>query len=113
MKNNLYMENYTNPEKTGQEQNGQDLLNASLIFARALANIFSEGEGIVVDVVGDIKLSDEVKKVIVFKYQDQIHIYKCEQDLEEGTAVNMYDNENKDPNDIDVNGAEVVTPTEE
>lgn len=110
------MENQTNPENMGQEQNTQDLLNASLIFARALGNIFSEGEGIVVDVVGDIKLSDDVKKVIVFKYNSQVHIYKCDQDLEEGTAVNM--NDTDEPNDtdvsnIDVNNAEVVSPTEE
>ena len=56
------------------------------------------------------------KKVIVFSHNDQIHIYKCEQDLEEGTAVSMNgdDNqENVDTSDIDVNGAEVVTPTDE
>lgn len=102
------MENYTNPEKSGQEQNSQDLLNASLIFARALGSIFSEGEGIVVDVVGDIKLSEEIKKVIVFKYNDQVHIYKCEQDLEEGTAVNMNNTDETDPTNIEVNDAEVI-----
>lgn len=107
------MENYTNPENAGQEQNTQDLLNASLIFARALGNIFSEGEGIVVDVVGDIKLSDGIKKVIVFRYNDQVHIYKCEQDLEEGTAVNMNDTDESDTSNIDVTDAEVVSPDEE
>lgn len=107
------MENYTNPEKSGQEQNTQDLLNASLIFARALGNIFSEGEGIVVDVVGDIKLTDEVKKVIVFRYNDQVHIYKCDQDLEEGTAVNMNDGDETDVTNVDVNDVEIVSPTEE
>ena len=56
------MENYTNPEQSGQEQNSQDLLNASLLFARALGLIFNENEGIVVDVSGDVKLGDEVKK---------------------------------------------------
>lgn len=104
------MENYTNPENAGQEQNTQDLLNASLIFARALGNIFSEGEGIVVDVVGDIKLSDGIKKVIVFRYNDQVHIYKCEQDLEEGTAVNMNNTDESDTSNIDVTDAEVVSP---
>lgn len=110
------MENYTNPENSGEQQNVQDLLNASLIFARALGKIFSEGEGIVVDVVGDIKLSDDVKKIIVFKHNDQVHIYRCDEDLEEGTAVNMsIDGKQEDINvsDIDVNGAEVVNPTDE
>jgi len=83
------MENYTNPGQSGQEQNPQDLLNASLIFARALGLILKENEGIVVDIKGDVKISQEVKKVIVFKFEEKIHIYKCEEDLEEGTAVNM------------------------
>jgi hypothetical protein len=85
--------NYTNPENAGEGQNPQDLINASLIFARALGLILKDGEGIVVDVVGDINLGEKVKKVIVFEYKDQVHIYKCEEDLEEGTAVNMDRNE--------------------
>jgi hypothetical protein len=81
--------NYTNSEQAGQGQNPQDLINASLIFARALGLILKEGEGIVVDIKGDINLGEDVKKVIVFEFQNQVHIYKCEEDLEEGTAVNM------------------------
>jgi hypothetical protein len=83
------MENYTNPEQTGQEQNPQDLLNASMLFARALGLIFKEDEGIVVDVNGDVKLGDDVKKVIVFRQNNQIHIFKCDEDVEEGMAVNL------------------------
>ena len=74
------MENYTNPEPGETKQDVQDLLNASLIFARALGLIFKQGEGIVVDIKGDVKLGDDSKKVIVFSHNDQIHIYKCEQD---------------------------------
>jgi hypothetical protein len=81
------MENYVNPEQTGENQ--QDLINASLIFARALGLIFRDDEGIVVDIQGDVKLGDGVKKVIVFKQNNQVHIYKCEEDVEEGTAVNL------------------------
>jgi hypothetical protein len=94
------MENTTNTEGAGQGQQAQDLINASLIFARALGLIFQEGEGLVVDVTGDVNLGDEVKKIIVFKKDDQVHIYKCDEDLEEGTAVNL-------------NTAEEATTTEE
>ena len=83
------MENYTNPEQEGQEQNQQDLINASLIFPRALGLIFRDDEGIVVDVKGDVNLGEEVTKVIVFKQNNQVHIYRCEEDVEEGTAVNL------------------------
>jgi hypothetical protein len=110
------MENYTNPEQGDMKQDVQDLLNASLIFARALGLIFQQGEGIVVDIKGDVILKEDTKKVIVFQHNNQIHIYKCEEDLEEGTAVNMNNEENQenvDSSDIEVNGAEVVTPTDE
>ena len=81
--------NYTNPEQAGEAQNHQDLVNASLIFARALGLIFREDEGIVVDIKGDVNLGEDVKKVIVFKQNNQVHIYRCEEDVEEGTAVNL------------------------
>ena len=83
------MENYTNPENAGQQQDPQDLLNASILFARALGLIFKENEGIVVDVKGDVMLPEETKKVIVFKQNDQIHVFKCMDDIEEGMAVNL------------------------
>jgi len=85
--------NYTNSGKEGGGQNPQDLINASLIFARALGLILKDCEGIVVDIVGDINLGEGVEKVIVFEHKDQVHIYKCEEDLVEGTAVNMDTNE--------------------
>jgi hypothetical protein len=91
--------NYTTPKQAGGGQNPQDLINASLIFARALGLILSEGEGIVVDIVGDINLGEEVKKVIVFEHDNQVHIYKCEEDLKEGTPVNM--NRNGNPSETD------------
>jgi hypothetical protein len=88
------MENQTNPEQTGTEQVGQgqnslDVLNASLLFARALGLIFKDNEGIVVNVMGDVNLGDDAKKVIVFKQNDQIHIFRCDEDIEEGMAVNL------------------------
>ena len=84
------MENQPNPQQGGQQEGSpQDLLNASMLFARALGLIFQENEGIVVDVKGDVNLGDDAKKVIVFKQNDQIHIFKCEEDIEEGMAVNL------------------------
>ena len=84
------MENYITPEgQEGQDNAPQDLLNASMLFARALGLIFKEDEGIVVDVTGDVKLGDGVNKVIVFRQNNQIHIFKCDEDVEEGMAVNL------------------------
>jgi hypothetical protein len=60
-------------------------------------------------------LKDDTKKVIVFQHQNQIHIYKCEEDLEEGTAVNMNNEatEETNPSNIEVTDSEVVSPTDE
>lgn len=90
------MENYLTPNED-QETQPQDLLNASMLFARALGLIFNENEGIVVDVKGDVKLGDDVNKVIVFRQNDQIHIFKCDEDVEEGMAVNLGPNPDEAP----------------
>ncbi len=81
-------ENQTNPN-----ENPQDLLNASLIFARALSLILEDNQGIVVDLQNGVEVGSDVEKVIVFRHQDQVHIYKCEDELVEGTAVRMSNTE--------------------
>lgn len=81
-------ENQSNPT-----ENPQDLLNASLIFARALSLILEDSQGIVVDLQKGVEVGSDVEKVIVFKHQDQVHIYKCDDDLVEGTAVRMSNTE--------------------
>jgi hypothetical protein len=82
-------ENHLKPNEEGYQDNPQDLLNSSLIFARTLGFIFKEGEGIVIDIKDEVKLGDDTKKVIVFKSTDQVHIYKCDDDFAEGTVVRM------------------------
>jgi hypothetical protein len=87
--------NYTNPNDPYHEGKPEDWLNSSLIFARTLSLILREGEGLVVDIVGDAKfhLDESVKKVIVFSREGQIVVTECEEDLEEGQFV-MVHNEN-------------------
>ena len=85
------MENNNETNQTQGLTNPQDALNAALIFARALSLILDEDQGIVVDLKGNIEVKDGVQKVIVFKHLDQIHIYNCEENLQEGTAVKMGD----------------------
>jgi hypothetical protein len=78
-----------NNQEPSIEMKKTELINASLVFARALGLTLNDKEGVVVDAVGDIVFPDGVKKVIVFKLEDQIHIYKCDEDFEEGTRVNL------------------------
>lgn len=81
-------ENTNNHQFEGGE-NPQTIMNATLIFAKALGLMLKESEGIVINLEEEIKLDNDSKKVIVFNFQNQVHIYKCEEDLEEGTVVNM------------------------
>lgn len=65
----------------------QDALDASIIFAKALGFILQDNQGIVVDTPTDSKMNEFIQKVVVFKFNEKIHIYKCDDDLQEGTAV--------------------------
>ena len=81
------MENTTENMETAP----QNWYNAAIIFAKALGFMLEEGHGVIVDlnesltIVGD----EDVKKVIVFKFSDRIHIYKCDEDIKEGTVVHL------------------------
>ena len=81
--------NMENTGQPGEQLSTQDFVNASLIFAKALDLILKEGEGIVCDIPQGAYLNEKTKKVIVFKKDGQIQIYKSEQDFEEGTTVNL------------------------
>jgi|694.fasta_scaffold00014_109 hypothetical protein len=79
--------------ETPEEQTSEPTTDPSLLFAKALSFILKNGEGIVVDTNNEVNFSEEVKKVIVFKFSDKIHIYKCDEDIAEGTAVHLQQEE--------------------
>jgi hypothetical protein len=65
----------------------QDAMEASIIFAKALAFILQDKQGIIVDVPKESKVHELIQKVVVFKFNEKIHIYKSDDDIPEGTAV--------------------------
>jgi hypothetical protein len=81
-----------NTGKQGGQLSTQDFINASLVFAKALDLILKEGEGIVCNIPNGASFEEDTKKLIVFKKEGQIQIYKSEQDFEEGTPVNLNEN---------------------
>jgi len=90
------MANYTKPQDPNHEDTPQDWLNSCLIFAATLSCLLKETEGVVIDIKEDMKIDDDVKKVIVFKKDEQIHIYpisskanETNSDLPEGTMIWM------------------------
>jgi hypothetical protein len=85
--------NYTRPNDPDHEDSSQDWLNSSLIFARALGLLLEEGEGVVVDLKGDMSFPGDldVAKVIVYSKDSQIRVLECDEDLEEGQFVMVHD----------------------
>lgn len=77
------------------EISAKDLSNASHIFARTINLLLEEKEGIVIDKTPDMDFEDGITKVIVFKHQNMIHIQKFDQDLEEGSLLNLDIDEEK------------------
>ena len=78
--------------QVGGEPTLEELTNISLVFGRALSLILEENQGLVVDTTKEMQLNETVKKVIVFKMKEKIHIYKCYEDLPEGTPLSLDSN---------------------
>jgi hypothetical protein len=80
--------NYTQPEDPDHEDDPEEWLSSSLIFAKALGKILREHEGIVIKLEGDMKiLWPTVDKVIVANYDGMIHVINCEEDVKDGQLV--------------------------
>ncbi len=86
---------YTNPDR--EEDRNEDLLFSMLVFSRAMSLIFKPGEGLLVDLKGDMcDLHPNSTKVIVFHDGDMIKIMDASErtDLKEGDWIQMIDNDN-------------------
>jgi hypothetical protein len=86
--------NYSRPKDSNHEDEPEDWLFGALLFSRALGLILKEGEGIVVDLKGDmIDLYPDAKRVIVYATKHQIAVEDADErdDLKEGDLVQMID----------------------
>lgn len=83
--------NYTNPNDDDHIDDPEQWLNSSMIFARTLGLILREGDGIIVDLMGDMVSPDNSGKnrVLVFRLNEQIHIEGVDYDWPEGDFVNV------------------------
>lgn len=90
--------NYTRPNDPEHVDKPEDWLHGGLIFAKALSLILREGQGIVVDMVGDMVVPGhpESKKVLVYYLNSMIHIEPTSLDYEEGDCLNVLDFNNID-----------------
>lgn len=73
----------------------QDLMNASVLFSKALSLILDDKQGIVVDINPDsgVNMGDNTTKVVIYRLDDQIHVQNLEMDIQEGTIVALTDND--------------------
>ena len=78
-------------ESQNNELTQNDLLNASIVFSQAISLMLDDGQGIIVDILPEmgIVLPEETDKVVVFKFNNAVHIQKYDGDLEAGTSVNI------------------------
>lgn len=65
----------------------QNLYNATMLLSKAFSFMLEENDGIVVDVFGDVKLPENVKKVVIVKVDGDIKIFNFDEDLPEGSFV--------------------------
>lgn len=73
----------------------QDLMNASVLFSKALSLVLDDKQGIVVDINPDsgVNMGDNTTKVVIYRLDDQIHVQNLEMDIQEGTIVALTDND--------------------
>lgn len=76
----------------------QDLMNASLLFSKALSLIMDNKQGIVVDIVpgSGVDMGDNTTKVVIYRLDDQIHVQNLDMNIQEGTIVALSDKDNSE-----------------
>jgi hypothetical protein len=81
------MENTTEQNESAP----QNWYNAAMIFAKALGFMLDEGHGMIVDLTENLVIvgDEDVKKVIVFKKNNSVHIGPVDQDIPEGSFVTL------------------------
>lgn len=72
--------------------------SSSLILSKVASALLQENQGIVINLTEDIPLSQEVSSVVVFKRDNEVRIYKNENDLPDGTLVSITDSEEEEKN---------------
>lgn len=87
--------NYTKPEDPNHEDSALDWLTAMLSFSQALGYLLKPNEGVVIDVVGDMKHQlSEYNKLIVYNPDGgtDIKVIVCDEDIPAGQLIWMHDN---------------------
>lgn len=86
--------NYTRPNDPDHEDDPKEWLNSALIYARGLSLFLEEGEGVVVDLHGEMENpypEEKSDKVITYLLDGLVYIDSFNQDAEEGSIFKIID----------------------
>lgn len=89
--------NYTRPDDENYEDKPEDWLFLTMIFGRALTKFLAHGQGILIDVKGDmIELHPDAKRVIIFNDGKQLRVINATErtDLQDGDLIQMIAEDN-------------------
>jgi len=89
--------NYTRPDDKNYEDKPEDWLFSALAFSAALGFVVPEGQGIIVDVKGDmIGIRPSAKRIIVYNNGQMMEILNASErtDLKEGSWVRVISKNN-------------------
>jgi hypothetical protein len=70
-------------------ENVQKILDVSIILSKVLEYAFQENQGIVIDVSPELTSFSDSKKVIVYKKEGAIQITSTNQEIKEGTIIQI------------------------
>lgn len=89
--------NYTKPHDEDYEDTKDDYLFLTMVFGRALTKFLAKGQGVLIDLKGDmLKLRSDVKRIVIFNDGELVRVINADErtDLEDGDMIQMIDKGN-------------------
>ncbi len=85
--------NYTKPNEPDHEDSPLDWLTAMLTFGQALGHLLKPNEGVVIDVIGDMKIQlPDYDKLIVYNTTGtDVKVMACDENFPAGQLIWMHD----------------------
>lgn len=72
-----------------------ELQSTVLITIKALSLILDDKQGIILDVDENMKFPENVKKIVLFNHENTIKMSRCDEDIPNGSIVEINENTHK------------------
>lgn len=70
-------------------ENAQKVFDITIVLSKALESLFEENKGIVLDIPENTSTFENWKKIVVYKKNDTIQIGASDEDINEGTLIEV------------------------